>query len=296
MKSEGRPFLGNENIIEIIKSLFSIFFEKIRLNLILVLVSAIVAFFYLTSLDPIYRVETKLNEVQESSVSLGDSALSNLLNVQESSKNFDMFYWQLNSSQVAKKLWDEGFNDIYYRFSYDEDKNIYAYSSTFWESLNNFIFSLEPKRSYNHNDLKNLINGKVNFLRDKSTKDLYILYIDTTSPERDLALLQRLVKVTDEFIKERKLISINAKMDFLSKEANTTLDRDARVSLNSLVRQNLLEKSLLSGEGLLYFEVIEEPFIHENPRVTSPTFIFLGFVFISWASSVLITYLRRNIV
>ncbi len=296
MKSEGRPFLGNENIIEIIKSLFSIFFEKIRLNLILVLVSAIVAFFYLTSLDPIYRVETKLNEVQESSVSLGDSALSNLLNVQESSKNFDMFYWQLNSSQVAKKLWDEGFNDIYYRFSYDEDKNIYAYSSTFWESLNNFIFSLEPKRSYNHNDLKNLINGKVNFLRDKSTKDLYILYIDTTSPERDLALLQRLVKVTDEFIKERKLISINAKMDFLSKEANTTLDRDARVSLNSLVRQNLLEKSLLSGDGLLYFEVIEEPFIHENPRVTSPTFIFLGFVFISWASSVLITYLRRNIV
>jgi|TARA_B100000886_G_scaffold337294_1_gene297715 hypothetical protein len=296
VKSEGRPFLGNENIIEIIKSLFSIFFEKIRLNLILVLVSAIVAFFYLTSLDPIYRVETKLNEVQESSVSLGDSALSNLLNVQESSKNFDMFYWQLNSSQVAKKLWDEGFNDIYYRFSYDEDKNIYAYSSTFWESLNNFIFSLEPKRSYNHNDLKNLINGKVNFLRDKSTKDLYILYIDTTSPERDLALLQRLVKVTDEFIKERKLISINAKMDFLSKEANTTLDRDARVSLNSLVRQNLLEKSLLSGDGLLYFEVIEEPFIHENPRVTSPTFIFLGFVFISWASSVLITYLRRNIV
>ena len=296
MKSEGRPFVGNENIIEIIKSLFSIFFEKIRLNLILVLVSAIVAFFYLTSLDPIYRVETKLNEVQESSVSLGDSALSNLLNVQESSKNFDMFYWQLNSSQVAKKLWDEGFNDIYYRFSYDEDKNIYAYSSTFWESLNNFIFSLEPKRSYNHNDLKNLINGKVNFLRDKSTKDLYILYIDTTSPERDLALLQRLVKVTDEFIKERKLISINAKMDFLSKEANTTLDRDARVSLNSLVRQNLLEKSLLSGDGLLYFEVIEEPFIHENPRVTSPTFIFLGFVFISWASSVLITYLRRNIV
>ncbi len=296
MKSEGRPFLGNENIIEIIKSLFSIFFEKIRLNIILVLVSAIVAFFYLTSLDPIYRVETKLNEVQESSVSLGDSALSNLLNVQESSKNFDMFYWQLNSSQVAKKLWDEGFNDIYYRFSYDEDKNIYAYSSTFWESLNNFIFSLEPKRSYNHNDLKNLINGKVNFLRDKSTKDLYILYIDTTSPERDLALLQRLVKVTDEFIKERKLISINAKMDFLSKEANTTLDRDARVSLNSLVRQNLLEKSLLSGDGLLYFEVIEEPFIHENPRVTSPTFIFLGFVFISWASSVLITYLRRNIV
>ena len=296
MKSEGRPFLGNENIIEITKSLFSIFFEKIRLNIILVLVSAIVAFFYLTSLDPIYRVETKLNEVQESSVSLGDSALSNLLNVQESSKNFDMFYWQLNSSQVAKKLWDEGFNDIYYRFSYDDDKNIYAYSSTFWESLNNFIFSLEPKRSYNHNDLKNLINGKVNFLRDKSTKDLYILYIDTTSPERDLALLQRLVKVTDEFIKERKLISINAKMDFLSKEANTTLDRDARVSLNSLVRQNLLEKSLLSGDGLLYFEVIEEPFIHENPRVTSPTFIFLGFVFISWASSVLITYLRRNIV
>ena len=42
------------------------------------------------------------------------------------------------------------------------------------------------------------------------------------------------------------------------------MDRDARSSLNSLVRQNLLEKSLLSGDGLLYFKVIEEPFIHEN--------------------------------
>ena len=79
----------------------------------------------------------------------------------------------------------------------------------------------------------------------------------------------------------------------MSKE---TMDRDARSSLNSLVRQNLLEKSLLSSDGLLYFEVIEEPFIHENPRVTSPTFVFVAFVFISWASSVLITYLRRYIV
>ena len=71
--------------------------------MILVGVSAVLAFFYLTSLDPVYRVETKLNEVQESTVSLQDSALSNLFSVQESSKNFDMFFWQLNSSQVAKK-------------------------------------------------------------------------------------------------------------------------------------------------------------------------------------------------
>ena len=91
-------------------------------------------------------------------------------------------------------------------------------------------------------------------------------------------------------------ISINAKMDFLREEAKETMDRDARSSLNSLVRQNLLEKSLLSGDGLLYFEVIEEPFIHENPRVTSPSFVFIAFVFISWAGSVLITYLRRYIV
>lgn len=107
MKSESSSFLGNESIIGVIKSLFSIFFEKIKLNLILVGVSAVLAFFYLTSLDPVYRVETKLNEVQESTVSLQDSALSNLFSVQESSKNFDMFFWQLNSSQVAKKLWDE---------------------------------------------------------------------------------------------------------------------------------------------------------------------------------------------
>jgi predicted nucleic acid-binding protein len=261
-------------------------------------VSAILAFFYLTSLDPVYRVETKLNEVQESSVSLGDSALTSLfnVNVQASSKNFDMFFWQLNSTQVAKKLWDEGFDRVYYSFALDEESGEFIYRSNFWQSLNNFIFNLEPKDTYNHNDLRNLINGKVNFLRDRSTRDLYVLYIDTTSPERDLALLQRLVKVTDEFIKERKLISINSKMEFLRDEARVTTDIDAKTSLNALVRQNLLEKSLLSGDGLLYFEVIEEPFIHEYPRVTSPTFVFVAFIFISWASSVLITYLRRNIV
>ena len=93
--------------------------------MILVGVSAVLAFFYLTSLDPVYRVETKLNEVQESTVSLQDSALSNLFSVQESSKNFDMFFWQLNSSQVAKKLWDEGFNKVYYSFAYDEEDDIY---------------------------------------------------------------------------------------------------------------------------------------------------------------------------
>ena len=97
-------------------------------------------------------------------------------------------------------------------------------------------------------------------------------------------------------LRKRKLISINAKMDFLREEAKETMDREARSSLNSLVRQNLLEKSLLSGDGLLYFEVIEEPFIHENPRITSPSCVFIAFVFISWAGSVLITYLRRYIV
>jgi hypothetical protein len=290
--------LENSKIIGVLKSLYSIFFEKIKLNMILVGVSAILAFFYLTSLDPVYRVETKLNEVQESSVSLGDSALTSLfnVNVQASSKNFDMFFWQLNSTQVAKKLWDEGFDRVYYSFALDEESGEFIYRSNFWQSLNNFIFNLEPKDTYNHNDLRNLINGKVNFLRDRSTRDLYVLYIDTTSPERDLALLQRLVKVTDEFIKERKLISINSKMEFLRDEARVTTDIDAKTSLNALVRQNLLEKSLLSGDGLLYFEVIEEPFIHEYPRVTSPTFVFVAFIFISWASSVLITYLRRNIV
>ncbi len=290
--------LENSKIIGVLKSLYSIFFEKIKLNMILVGVSAILAFFYLTSLDPVYRVETKLNEVQESSVSLGDSALTSLfnVNVQASSKNFDMFFWQLNSTQVAKKLWDEGFDRVYYSFALDEESGEFIYRSNFWQSLNNFIFNLEPKDTYNHNDLRNLINGKVNFLRDRSTRDLYVLYIDTTSPERDLALLQRLVKVTDEFIKERKLISINSKMEFLRDEATVTTDIDAKTSLNALVRQNLLEKSLLSGDGLLYFEVIEEPFIHEYPRVTSPTFVFVAFIFISWASSVLITYLRRNIV
>ena len=141
--------------------LFSIFFEKIKLNLILVGVSAVLAFFYLTSLDPVYRVETKLNEVQESTVSLEDSALSNLFSVQSSSKNFDMFFWQLNSSQVAKKLWDEGFDEVYYSFAYDEEDDVYRYNSTFGQSLNNFIFDLEPKRSYNHNDLKNLIKNKI---------------------------------------------------------------------------------------------------------------------------------------
>ena len=290
--------LENSKIIGVLKNLYSIFFEKIKLNMILVGVSAILAFFYLTSLDPVYRVETKLNEVQESSVSLGDSALTSLfnVNVQASSKNFDMFFWQLNSTQVAKKLWDEGFDRVYYSFALDEESGEFIYRSNFWQSLNNFIFNLEPKDTYNHNDLRNLINGKVNFLRDRSTRDLYVLYIDTTSPERDLALLQRLVKVTDEFIKERKLISINSKMEFLRDEARVTTDIDAKTSLNALVRQNLLEKSLLSGDGLLYFEVIEEPFIHEYPRVTSPTFVFVAFIFISWASSVLITYLRRNIV
>ena len=296
MKNKDSFVLGNENIISIIKSLFSIFFEKIRLNIILVFVSLFLSYFYLSSLDPIYRVETKLNEVQESNVSLTDNALSSLLSVQESSKNFDMFFWQLNSSQVAKKLWDEGFDKLYYSFSYDDSSEQYVYTPNFWENLNSFIFGFEAKNYYNHNDLKNLINSKVNFLRDKSTKDLYILYIDTTSPERDLKLLQRLVTVTDEFIKERKLLSLNSKMDFLGNEAKITMDRDAKASLNSLLKQNLLEKSLLSGDGLLYFEVIEEPFIHEFPRLTSPVFVFSGFVFISWSALVLIIFLRRYIV
>ena len=52
--------------------------------------SAVLAFFYLTSLDPVYRVETKLNEVQESTVSLQDSAFFGSLTLHKLLRSFGM--------------------------------------------------------------------------------------------------------------------------------------------------------------------------------------------------------------
>ena len=63
--------------------------------------------------------------------------------------------------------------------------------------MNKFIFGLEPKKSFDHQDLQNVIKSKISFQRDENSESIYRIYINTPDPEVDLKLLEASIYETD---------------------------------------------------------------------------------------------------
>ena len=190
-------------------------------------------------------------------------------------------------------LWDKGFSMLYFGSTYDDVSGEFIYTPNSKDRLNKFIFGLEPKKSFDHQDLQNVIKSKISFQRDENSESIYRIYINTPDPEVDLKLLEAAIYETDKYIKSQKLKTIEEKIDFFYKEASQVSDKDTKSALMYLVQQSLLDKSLNSIDSLLYFDVIQEPFIGKVPNIPSTTFTFWSFALILIGLNTLIRLIFR---
>jgi len=289
--------LENKDLIYYIKSLIKVFSKNWKSNLFLLLISVPISFNYLSSQKPIYYVSAQLSEIQPSSISVsGSNPLASLLNVSQESENVENFKITLQSLKVAEMLWNKGFNMLYFGSTYNEVSGEFIYTPNSKDRLNKFIFDLDPKKVFDHQDLQNVIKSKVSFQKDINSESIYSIFINTSNPEVDLKLLEAAIYETDRYIKSQKLKTIEEKINFFYKEASQVSDKDTKSALMSLVQQSLLEKSLNSIDSLLYFDVIQEPFIGKVPKIPSTNFTFWAFALILIGLNTLIRLIFKEFV
>ena len=119
--------------------------------------------------------------------------------------------------------------------------------------------------------------------------------ISTQSPELYETLLRDLIRVTDNSIKERERSKNTNKIIFLSDKIASVSDVEIKNAMIGLLKEQLLNESLVEQDDFFSIEVLEQPRRSKNPDFINLQFIYLGFTFIGFMLSILALYIRKRI-
>ena len=108
-------------------------------------------------------------------------------------------------------------------------------------------------------------------------------------------MLRDLIRVTDDSIKDRERSKNTNKIIFLSERIASVSDVEIKNALIGLLKEQLLNESLVEQDDFFSIEVLEQPRRSKNPDFINLQFIYLGFTFIGFMLSILALYIRKRI-
>ena len=119
--------------------------------------------------------------------------------------------------------------------------------------------------------------------------------ISTGNPDLYETLLTDLIRVTDDSIKQRERSKNTNKIVILSDKIASVSDVEIKNAMIGLLKEQLLNESLVEQDNYYSIEVLEQPRRSKNPDFINLQFIYLGFTFIGFMLSVLVLYIRKRI-
>ena len=158
-----------------------------------------------------------------------------------------------------------------------------------------FIFIQSLKPNYDGNIDLNHIQSEVELLDLTEEQNLLRFSISTENPELYETLLRDLIRVTDDSIKDRERSKSTNKIIFLSERIASVSDVEIKNALIGLLKEQLLNESLVEQDDFFSIEVLEQPRRSKNPDFINLQFIYLGFTFIGFMLSILALYIRKRI-
>ena len=224
----------------------------------------------------------------------GNSVLS-LITGGGAGNNFWDFYNIVFSTEVAKKLWDMGYDKKIFVSNFDEATNSFKKSPKLWDVVKSWIIGYNLNNEVNYVDLRNHIQSEVELLDLTEEQNLLRFSISTQSPELYETLLRDLIRVTDNSIKERERSKNTNKIIFLSDKIASVSDVEIKNAMIGLLKEQLLNESLVEQDDFFSIEVLEQPRRSKNPDFINLQFIYLGFTFIGFMLSILALYIRKRI-
>ena len=290
-------FLSNTQIGKILTNLLNLIKENYKFVLYSTAGFLFVSLIYSFSLSPKYQIiaDVKLKDESGNASLPSSSSVLSLITGGGAGNNFWDFYNIVFSTEVAEKLWEKGYDQKIFSSNFDTKSETFKRNPKLWDVIKSWIIGYDLNNEINFVDLRNHIKSEVDLEDLTEEQNLLRFTISTGNPDLYETLLTDLIRVTDDSIKQRERSKNTNKIVFLSDKIASVSDVEIKNAMIGLLKEQLLNESLVEQDNYYSIEVLEQPRRSKNPDFINLQFIYLGFTFIGFMLSVLVLYIRKRI-
>ena len=286
--------MTNSHIIDTTKDLLSLVKTNARFIITTSLLFFILGVIFSFSLSPKFEVSSEIlpKEDQDAGMQQNNPLIGMLT---QNSKQNDLSYFQrkMYSSAVSKVLWEMGYDQIFFSGAFNPSSNSYEFQPSSWQKIKSKILGYEINTLIDHQSLSDFIQDSFALETLKDSSSSYFI-TQQQDPQPYLNFLQDLMKVTDNQIKQDKLVNITDRIQFLTAKIKTTNEVSIQSALMTLLERALLEEALLSDESSYYsIKVVDGPKISRNPTFINLQFIYFGFLLLGFFASIIYLLTRK---
>ena len=290
-------FLSNTQIGKILNNLLNLIKENYKFVLYSTAGFLFISLIYSFSLSPKYQIiaDVKLKDESGNASLPSSSSVLSLITGGGAGNNFWDFYNIVFSTEVAEKLWEKGYDQKIFASNFDTKSETFKRNPKLWDVIKSWIIGYDLNNEINFVDLRNHIKSEVDLEDLTEEQNLLRFTISTGNPGLYETLLTDLIRVTDNSIKQRERSKNTNKIVFLSDKIASVSDVEIKNAMIGLLKEQLLNESLVEQDNFYSIEVLEQPRRSKNPDFINLQFIYLGFTFIGFMLSVLVLYIRKRI-
>ena len=290
-------FLSNTQIGKILSNLLNLIKENYKFVLYSTAGFLFISLIYSFSLSPKYQIiaDVKLKDESGNASLPSSSSVLSLITGGGAGNNFWDFYNIVFSTEVAEKLWQKGYDQKIFSSNFDTKSETFKRNPKLWDVIKSWIIGYDLNNEINFVDLRNHIKSEVDLENLTEEQNLLRFTISSGNPDLYETLLTDLIRVTDDSIKQRERSKNTNKIVFLSDKIASVSDVEIKNAMIGLLKEQLLNESLVEQDNFYSIEVLEQPRRSKNPDFINLQFIYLGFTFIGFMLSVLVLYIRKRI-
>ena len=290
-------FLSNTQIGKILSNLLNLIKENYKFVLYSTAGFLFISLIYSFSLSPKYQIiaDVKLKDESGNASLPSSSSVLSLITGGGAGNNFWDFYNIVFSTEVAEKLWEKGYDQKIFSSNFDTKSETFKRNPKLWDVIKSWIIGYDLNNEINFVDLRNHIKSEVDLEDLTEEQNLLRFTISTGNPDLYETLLTDLIRVTDDSIKQRERSKNTNKIVFLSDKIASVSDVEIKNAMIGLLKEQLLNESLVEQDNFYSIEVLEQPRRSKNPDFINLQFIYLGFTFIGFMLSILALYIRKRI-
>ena len=290
-------FLSNTQIGKILSNLLNLIKENYKFVLYSTAGFLFISLIYSFSLSPKYQIiaDVKLKDESGNASLPSSSSVLSLITGGGAGNNFWDFYNIVFSTEVAEKLWEKGYDQKIFSSNFVTKSETFKRNPKLWDVIKSWIIGYDLNNEINFVDLRNHIKSEVDLEDLTEEQNLLRFTISTGNPDLYETLLTDLIRVTDDSIKQRERSKNTNKIVFLSDKIASVSDVEIKNAMIGLLKEQLLNESLVEQDNYYSIEVLEQPRRSKNPDFINLQFIYLGFTFIGFMLSVLVLYIRKRI-
>lgn len=285
----------NNDLLEGAKSLFLLVKNNYKSLIISTFIALIIGIIYTFSLTPKFHVISTITSSDEQSASLQSTQniFSTILGA-NSSTSVDRFFDTMFSTAVAQKMWDNGYNEIFFSSNFDPETNKYLRGEpSNWDRIRSFILNYEINREITPLDLKNSFNSSIEIDQEIGSSNFTISAV-TSDPKLYMQLLLDLINTGDSVVKQDKLRYSQQTIDFLTEQLRVVNDVDIKKSLINSIKQEHLEIALLTNDLPYSLKIVDKPYYSGHPISPNLQFIYIFFSFIGFSLGFIRAYLKGH--